>query len=137
MRLFIINFPATVSTDSTACKFPMKFKIWTSIKSIVIGWIKVVASFIFSFIGSNFMEPFQLSFVLRSLTKYVMYEMWRFMYINYFIYKFSWFYTWRIFFLFKECLALDTLAWYSCSILGRDTLARYYWNVIKKDKNKI
>ena len=38
--------------DSTACKLPMKFKIWTS---FVIGWIKVWVSFIFPFIGSNFM----------------------------------------------------------------------------------
>ena len=38
--------------DSTACKLPMKFKIWTS---FVIGWIKGGVNFIFPFIGSNFM----------------------------------------------------------------------------------
>ena len=39
--------------DSTAFNLSMKFKIWTS---FVIGWIKVGVSFIFPFIGSNFME---------------------------------------------------------------------------------
>ena len=35
--------------DSTACKLPMKFKIWTS---FVIGWIKAGMNFIFPFMGS-------------------------------------------------------------------------------------
>ena len=39
-------------SESTACKLPVKFEIWTS---FVIDWIKVGVSFISPFIGSNFM----------------------------------------------------------------------------------